>query len=191
MKQFIVAVSKETPIRNLKRVPINSNLKGMVIPQADDVNKIIEFPLRVFEGYDTAEKIRNAIGFVNRQSSYYRQAAETLGLVEMLNGNKYGLTVLGNKLLKLTGTERATFVCKLLLQFPILNDIFIEISSDRLKVMTQQDLEHLIRSKSNLTGNTVLRRSKTIIAWSRWIRNNLGIVEVSKNGTVRIAKNVI
>jgi hypothetical protein len=93
--------------------------------------------------------------------------------------------------LKLTGTERATFVCKLLLQFPILNDIFIEISSDRLKVMTQQDLEHLIRSKSNLTGNTVLRRSKTIIAWSRWIRNNLGIVEVSKNGTVRIAKNVI
>ena len=29
------------------------------------VNKIIEFPLRVFEGYDTAEKIKHSMGFVN------------------------------------------------------------------------------------------------------------------------------
>lgn len=35
------------------------------IPQADDVNKIIEFPLRIFEGNDTAEKIKYAFGNPN------------------------------------------------------------------------------------------------------------------------------
>ncbi len=55
--------------------------KKIDIPQADYVNKIIQFPYRVFEGYDTSEKMIEAFGFVRRQSSYYRQAAEILGFV--------------------------------------------------------------------------------------------------------------
>jgi hypothetical protein len=34
--------------------------------QVDDVNKISEFPLRVFEGYDTADKINHAFGYFDR-----------------------------------------------------------------------------------------------------------------------------
>ena len=50
--------------------------------------------LSVSEGYDTAEKIKHAFGFVNRQSSYYRHAAEILGLV---SGIAYGDTRLLTK----------------------------------------------------------------------------------------------
>jgi hypothetical protein len=191
LKQFKIAVSKDMPVGNLNKFAASKELKNKVIPQADDVNKIIEFPLRVYEGNDTSEKMRTALKFVNRQSSYYRQAVETIGLVELVKGNKYKLTDLGNKLLRLSGTDRASFVCKLLLQFPIMNEVFIEILSDKNKVVKQRDLEYLIRKQSNLTGSTISRRSKTIISWFKWIRNNLGIVEVSRDGTIRIVRQAV
>lgn len=53
------------------------------MPQADDVNKIILFPFMVSEGYDTAKKMVDAFSFDIRQSSYYRQAAQILGLIKM------------------------------------------------------------------------------------------------------------
>ena len=108
--------------------------KRMNIPQADDINKIIEFPLRVFEGYDTSEKMINAFGFVKRQSSYYRQASELLGLV-VLDKNKYKLTQKGEEFLKLPAEQKSNYVCKLLLEFPIINEIFLQISIDKTKVI--------------------------------------------------------
>ena len=52
----------------------------------------------LLEGYDNAESMRTVLGFVNRQSSYYRQAAEMLGLVGITEGNRYRLTEKGEKL---------------------------------------------------------------------------------------------
>jgi hypothetical protein len=66
--------------------------EDLVIPQADDVNKIIQFPLRVYEGYNTSEKMQSVFDFTNRQSSYYRHASEILGLVESDDKHRYRLT---------------------------------------------------------------------------------------------------
>jgi hypothetical protein len=80
------------------------------IPQADDVNKISEFPLRVSEGYDTADKIKHAFGFVNRQSSYYRHASEILGLVSRDKRSRYKLTSIGEDIFTfLLNRNPATF----------------------------------------------------------------------------------
>lgn len=71
----------EVRLTDIVSVKEYQNVKPIIkldIPQADDVNKIIQFPFRVFEGYDTSEKMVDAFGFVRRQSSYYRQAAEIL-----------------------------------------------------------------------------------------------------------------
>jgi hypothetical protein len=66
-KQYQIKVSDRVSVKAYQNVkPVRSKKE---IPQADDVNKISEFPLRVFEGYDTADKITHAFGFVNRQSS--------------------------------------------------------------------------------------------------------------------------
>lgn len=159
------------------------------IPQADDVNKILQFPFRVFEGYDTSEKMIDAFGFVQRQSSYYRQAAEILGLV-VLEKNRYKLTQVGEQYLRLAERDKANFICKLLLEFPVMHDIFLQISIDPSKSYGRSDIVNLLRQKSHLTGSTLGRRAQTIISWFKWIRNNLGIVEVDRENNVRIARQM-
>jgi hypothetical protein len=96
-KQYQVKVSHRLSIKAYQNVRPMEIKKE--IPQADDVNKISEFPLRVFEGYDTADKIKYVFGFVNRQSSYYRQASEILGLVSRDNHGRYRLADMGEEYL--------------------------------------------------------------------------------------------
>jgi C-terminal AAA-associated domain len=184
---YRILISKTISANNFKHIPKDNNLRKAGIPQADDVNKIIEFSVRVLEGYDNAESMRTVLGFVNRQSSYYRQAAEMLGLVEITEGYRYRLTEKGEKLVKLSGQARSSFVCKLLLQFPIINEIFLEISSDRNRAITSREIRDLIARNSGISGSTVMRRSRTIISWFKWIRNNLGIVDVDSSGTIKFA----
>ena len=71
-KQYKIKLSNPISVKRFQKVhPIPNRLN---IPQADDVNKILQFPLRIFEGYDTSEKMMDAFGFVKRQSSYYMHA---------------------------------------------------------------------------------------------------------------------
>jgi hypothetical protein len=73
-KQYQVKVSKVPSIKQFRNVPVR---KGIDIPQADDVNKIIQFPVKVFEGYDSAKKMRGIFGVVARQITYYGHTSET------------------------------------------------------------------------------------------------------------------
>ncbi len=157
---YRILFSKTISADNFKGIPEDNSLRKVEIPQVDDVNKIIEFSIRVLEGYDNAESIKVVLGFVNRQSSYYRQAAELLGLVETTEGHRYRLTDKGEKLVKLSGETRSNFVCRQLLQFPIINEIFLEISSNRKKMVTRKEIEDLIVRTSSISGSTVLRRSR-------------------------------
>jgi hypothetical protein len=187
-KQYQVKVSHRLSIKAYQDVIPMKNKKE--IPQADDVNKISEFPLRVFEGNDTADKIKNVFGFVNRQSSYYRQASEILGLVSRDNHGRYRLAARGEEYLRLPSQQKSHYLCKLLLEFPIVNEVFLDISIDTNKVIKKEHIIGLLKKKSHLTGSTIGRRAQTIISWFRWIRNNLGIVEVSKDGDIRISRQI-
>jgi hypothetical protein len=78
-KKYQIKVSKLLSAKQFQNVsPVKEKIK---IPQADKIKKIIQFPLRIAEGYDTSEKMMGVFGFTIRQSSYYRHAAEILGLV--------------------------------------------------------------------------------------------------------------
>ena len=185
--RYRILVSRKISASSFRSIPKDNTLRKIGIPQADDVNKIIEFSVRVLEGYDNAENMKTVLGFVNRQSSYYRQAAELLGLIETIEGYRYRLTDKGEELVKLSGQARSSFVCKLLLKFPVINEIFLEISSDRNRVVTRKEIGDLIMKNSSISGSTVLRRSGTIISWFKWIRNNLGLVNVNRTGTITFA----
>ena len=71
-----------------------------------------------------------------------------------------------------------------------MHEIFLQISIDRYKTFTKQDIIQLLRQQSDLTGSILGRRAQTIIAWFKWIRNNLGIVQVDEDGTTRIARQM-
>jgi hypothetical protein len=182
--QYRIKITKSLSVKEFQNV--SSDNSKTDIPQADDVNKIIQFPLRVFEGYDTSKRMIDAFGFVIRQSSYYRQAAEILGLIACEDNHRYKLTHKGELFLRLPAEKRAGFICKLLLEFPVMNNIFIDISTDRNRIVTKQEIVLLLKQKSLLTGSTLERRARTIRSWFRWIRNNLGLVEVNEAGNIRI-----
>ncbi len=84
---FKVHVSNPVTARRYQNIAVDVKLP----PQADSVSKIMELPFRVMEGYDTAQRMTKAFNFTKRQSSYYRAAAEELGLITM-EGNTYKLT---------------------------------------------------------------------------------------------------
>jgi hypothetical protein len=89
-KQYQVQVTKALSIKQFAKVPVR---KGVDIPQADYIDKVVQFVVKIFEGFDTKDKIRAAFGgvLVTRQINYYRQAAEILGLIRKY-GEYYELT---------------------------------------------------------------------------------------------------
>ena len=178
-KKFQVRVLPENLFIDKASKP---KLEVISIPQADDVNKIIEFPARVFDGYDNSTKMTDAFGFVKRQSNYYREAAEILGLITSEH-NQFKVTANGEKLLHLAPEEKSKYVCRLLLLMPIVDEIYKRVTVDRLKV-SREDIINLIKSNSALTGSTPRRRSQTIVSWFRWIRNNVGLVELDRDGNI-------
>jgi hypothetical protein len=186
-KHYKISVSNIPSVKQFTDVRAR---KDLAIPQADDVNKIIQFPLSVYEGYDTSGKMESVFDFTNRQSSYYRHASEILGLVESDDRRRYKLTDKAEEYFKLPAEKRSNFICRLLLEFPIMNEIFLDISSDRDKSVTKQHIIDLLKKKSDLTGSTLERRARTIRSWFRWIRNNLGIVEVDRYGRIRISRQL-
>jgi hypothetical protein len=60
---YKILISKTISANNFKGIPEDNNLRKVGIPQADNVNKIIEFSVRVLEGYDNAESIKTHVRF--------------------------------------------------------------------------------------------------------------------------------
>jgi hypothetical protein len=56
---------------------------------------------------------------------------------------------------------------------------------------TQQDIIYLLKRRSDITGDTLFRRTRTITSWFKWIRNNLGIVEVDTEGNIRFSRQMM
>jgi hypothetical protein len=185
-ERYQIRVTETLSIKGYQSVsPVRNRV---VIPQADDVNKILQFPLMVFDGYDTSEKMIDAFGFVQRQSSYYRQAAEVLGLISS-SEFRYFITNRGEKIIKLPAEQKANYMCKLLLEFPVMHEIFMLLTIEQ-KVVSKLDIIDLLKATSHLTGSTLARRAQTIESWFRWIRNNIGLVEVDNRGNISIAKQL-
>lgn len=179
-KVYHIVVSKTVPVREYQNIIPTPRL--IDIPQADDINKIMLFPFMVSEGFDTARKMVEAFAFDIRQSSYYRQAAELLGLVTKEKG-RYKITPKGESLTELSSKDKPNYMCRLLLEFPVLNEIYLGVTAENKKY-AREDITNLLRLKSHITGDTLRRRTQTVIAWFRWIKNNIGLVDVEPDGTI-------
>ncbi|MBV9175832.1 MAG: hypothetical protein JO297_02195 [Nitrososphaeraceae archaeon] len=71
-KQYQIKVSKVLSVKQFQNIqPTKEKIK---IPQADKVDRIIQYPIMISQGYDTAEKMMSIFDFTNRQRSYYRKS---------------------------------------------------------------------------------------------------------------------
>ncbi len=150
-----------------------------IVPQADDLNKVYEILLLVEADIDNAENVADYFGFDERQSSYYREAAEYLGLLE-----GYKLTEMGIALLSISVSEQSLFLAK-----GVVNSwIFCALIAVAVKhgSFTRKDIENTITSAKKADGSqysasTVKRRSSTIVSWLNWLAQEFDCFTIEKN----------
>lgn len=164
-------------INNFK-LPLNPSGKN-IIPQADDLNKVVELVKKVAKGIFDSQSMANELKFDKRQSSYYREAAEALGFVYMEN-NKYYLSEAGKTFVMKRGKLRDNFLAEQIINIPIFFKIFSVLISGQIKIERQQ-LVDLIMETSHLNQTTATRRSSTILSWLKWFDKQIGIIKIIDN----------
>ncbi len=150
-----------------------------LVPQANDLNKVIELAFKVSEGLDNYKEVADYFHFDERQSSYYREAAEALGMVVREKG-RYRLTEIGNHLVRLPVEERNLFIVGLVSDFDLVRHCLDTLRSTRC--LSRKDIEPVITKEPHLTGSTVPRRAGSLAAWLRWISAVTGSFIEEKDG---------
>jgi hypothetical protein len=178
---YIIEQSPENilPERSVPRGD-HPGLSANVIPQADDVRKIIEFPFRVAEGLDRAPDIARAYEFNERQSRYYSEAAEALGLAFSRDG-RYVLTDTGQTFVGLPVQQRNELLFRQMLRLPVMHEILVELFLRPERALHRDDISAIISRMSRLQGDTLQRRSQTLLAWFRWVQRAVGVIQVDGN----------
>ncbi len=150
--------------------------KGIVaykdlVPQANDLNKVIKLAFKVHEGINHYKNVAEYFDFDERQSSYYREAAEALGLIVSEKGI-YRLTEAGKQLVSLPVEKRNLFMVELLSDFDLVKN-GLNILKEKGQLV-RADIERLISEGSDLTGSTVSRRAGSLVSWFKWIAEATG-----------------
>lgn len=154
----------------------------MDVPQADDVEKILDLPLAIADGNDTKRKIWLRYRFDIRQADYYLEATELLGLAKKVRGtDTYTLTREGKKYRSMDPTQQKLMVIRKMLCLPITTLVVADIISSPRKSTTKDDIERLIEEHAGIHGSTALRRAQTLVAWLRWIGEQTSSFSVNQD----------
>jgi len=157
------------------------DLSISMIPQADDMNKVIKLVQEVAEGYNDSIQISERLEFTRRQSSYYRQAAEILQLINLDKENKYHLTEKGLQVLKSSEEKQGELIQEQLISVPIVKKIISQLVSRKEKKVTFEELVPFVINSTGLSENTARRRIKTLRSWFGWLANRIGTFESTKD----------
>lgn len=143
-----------------------------IVPQADDLNKILELLTLINSGQNTVTDIADHFVFDVRQSNYYGEAAEFLGLITR-NRGVFELTERGFQFISTDPSRQQLFIAKLVINTWFFKELLRR--ARRKRFFTELDIRTLIDAVEKESGNkrytqsTVGRRIKTIVSWSRWI----------------------
>lgn len=146
-------------------------------PQADDLNKIIQLLQVVDQGYVSSDDLALYFNFDPRQSSYYAEAAEYLGLVERSRGT-VSLSPRGNEFILTSIDEKPVFIARLIVNSWIFQ--MLNARARRMGFFTAQDIERVLteaeneRGEQRYTHTTIPRRRRTVVAWLKWLADQAG-----------------
>ncbi len=169
---FIIE-EEEPPIETFESIEPDRLLD--IVPQADDIQKIADFPLLVADGIDTSQKWADNYGITSRQGSYYREASEAFGLVSMQD-SQYVLTSEGRKYVGMEPVARADFLAERILRIPLMNRVFKMLRENRTRGVGVEEIARLIEQTSHLGGTTPRRRASSVRAYFKWLAQTTGAV---------------
>ena len=148
------------------------------VPQADSFWRVAEIPLLVEQGINTSSKLAVHYWFDPRQSSYYRQAAEFLGLVSQdKRSHVYQLTDLGREYVNRPADERRQLLAGLLAQFPPVRTALELSAKAGDRGIGRTEIAKFIARNSTIANSTPGRRAATVLAWLRWLQTATGAVQ--------------
>ena len=162
----------------------------MRIPQADDITKIMDLPLAIAEKIDTSKLVATRYGFDERQSNYYLEAAEVLGLISK-RAMKYRLTEDGKKYLLMDISERKLTLVRRMVLVPIITRVIAELMIKENNTVSKRELELLIVESSPVKGSTVPRRAQTIISWFRWLSEETDVIQATADAVTLRCSNAL
>lgn len=148
------------------------------VPQADSFWRVAEMPLLIAEDINTSARVAAHYKFDPRQSSYYRQAAEFLGLVSLdRRTNVYRLTDLGCEYVNRSADERRELLAGLLARFPPMRATLELSAKSGQHGIGREEIAKLIARYSAIGKSTPARRAATLLSWLRWLQSAAGAVE--------------
>lgn len=154
-----------------------------IVPQADDLNKVYELLLLVESGVNNARDVADYFVFDQRQSSYYREEAEYLGLLQSDAGENYVLTAGGIAVLSEPAQTKARALARAVVNSWVFRDLIVRAQiNGRFAV---EDIDRIIGAakmpdgQPRYSGSTIPRRRRTIVAWLRWLEQEIGCFKSS------------
>ncbi len=162
-------------------IDVRFETTSQVVPQANDLNKVLEMLTLINQGQNTATDIADYFVFDPRQSYYYGEAAEYLGLITRYRG-VFELTEHGFGFISAPFKEQQIYVAKLIVNSWIFREL---IQCARQKgYFTDDDIELVIakaqsrNEKPRYTSTTIPRRRQTIVAWCMWLAEQIGCLQI-------------
>ncbi len=152
-----------------------------IIPQADDTNKILELLALVNTGQDSKEEIADYFVFSLRQSSYYGEAAESLGLLKRSRGF-VDLTPLGKDFITTSPPNQQLFLAKAIINSWFFRNL-ISIAKGK-GYFNNSDIAEVIMSTrkddgtQRYTSSTIPRRIRTLTSWAKWLTDEFSCFEI-------------
>jgi hypothetical protein len=162
---------------------------SQIVPQADDLNKVLELLTLINEGQNTVSDVADYFVFDERQSNYYGEAAEYLGLITRHRG-VFELTERGSEFISTPPDQQQIYAAKLVANSWVFREMIRR--ARRKRYFTIEDVEGVIAmakapgKQQRYTRTTVSRRRQTIVSWVEWLADQIGCFQFD-DGRYRLA----
>lgn len=159
LRQVTVSPLKELPVESAARGRRVSRVYSADIPQADDVDRVIE--VLAWSGRDAAAAAAG-MEITTRQVAYYRHAARCLKLLD----DAHQLTSLGDRLRRMAPAQQfRVLVCKF--EESAVGEAWLSWSDASVlpELRAQSAQAFLDACAVDLSPSTRVRRARTLMAW--------------------------
>jgi DNA adenine methylase len=171
---------RNSPTELLEELLVPQASHTTYVPQADDPSKLVALLEGVAEGLTTADQLAARFQFDPRQSNYYGEAAEELGMLERQRGRGFSLTPLGSLIVKHTSDLAAKEVIQRIFTLPVFREIAQSAVKTGNPTIPQDQIPQMISraSQGRYNETTVRRRTQSVVAWLNWIGEVTGTIRV-------------
>ena len=175
------------PPQLLEQLASIAAVKTDYIPQANDPTKVLALLQGVAEGYNTVPDVAARFRFDPRQSHYYGEAAEEIGLLERTHGGLFSLTGEGAKIAALRTDEATHALIEQIFTLPVFHEIAAAAIRSKKSVVDSEALLVILKacSKGRYNETTLHRRSQSVARWVNWIGETTGTIRVRPAPRIR------